>query len=120
MLNKKTGRPTGTSSIAIAIRSQEMEIRDDDELKLKDESKFGEVEDVDRVERWIDVRKSRGIAEDASVRVVRAQALSDRHDAESAASTRLTEVLSGRDAAVVGSTCCSVVRRGSGEQQWHA
>ncbi len=64
VLNKKTGRPTGTVVDRYRYPPQEMEIREDDELKLKDESKFGEVDDVDRTERVIDVRKSRGMAEE--------------------------------------------------------
>ena len=51
VLNKKTGRPTGTVVDRYRYPLQEMEIREDDELKLKDESKFGEVDDVDRIER---------------------------------------------------------------------
>ena len=63
VLHKSTGKPTGIVVDRYTYPSQEMEIRDDDELKLKDESKFGEVEDVDRVNRWIDVRKTRNTAE---------------------------------------------------------
>ena len=62
-LHKTTGKLTGTVIDRYTYPSQEMEIRDDDELKLKDESKFGDVDDVDRLNRLIDVRKSRNMAE---------------------------------------------------------
>jgi predicted RecB family nuclease len=63
VLNRKTGRPTGTIIDRYGYPPQEMEIREDDELKLKDESKFGDVDDVDRGQRVVDVRKSRGVAD---------------------------------------------------------
>jgi uncharacterized protein len=56
---KETRKPTSKMIDRFTYPPQEMEIRDDDELKLKDETRFGDVENVDRVNRIIDVRRSR-------------------------------------------------------------
>jgi predicted RecB family nuclease len=56
VLSKK-GRPTGSVVDRYRYPVQEMDIRRGDELKLKDERKFGEVVSVDRALRTIDVRK---------------------------------------------------------------
>ena len=51
------GKPTGSVIDRYRYPVQEMEIRDGDELKLRDETKFGEVVDVDRATNTIDIRK---------------------------------------------------------------
>jgi uncharacterized protein len=57
--NVKTGKPTGSVVDRYRYQPQEMEIRQGDELKLKEGSKWGEVIDVDRVHLTIDVKKGR-------------------------------------------------------------
>jgi hypothetical protein len=52
--NIRTGRPTGSVVDRYRYPAQEMEIRRKDELKLKD-GKLGDVVQVDRVGRTIDV-----------------------------------------------------------------
>ena len=56
---KETRKPTSKVIDRFTYPPQEMEIRDDDELKLKDETRFGDVENIDRVNRIIDVRRPR-------------------------------------------------------------
>ena len=55
--NKKTGKPTGSVIDRYQYPIQEMEIGRKGELKLQDGTKFGDVVDVDRLHRTIDVRK---------------------------------------------------------------
>ena len=55
--NKRTGRPTGSVTDRYQYPIQEMEIGRKGELKLQDGTKFGDVVDVDRLQRTIDVRK---------------------------------------------------------------
>ena len=57
--NKKTGKPTGSVIDRYQYPVQEMEIRRGDELKLQDGGKLGEVVEVDRTARTIDVQKGR-------------------------------------------------------------
>jgi uncharacterized protein len=55
--NKKSGKPTGSVIDRYQYPVQEMEIRGGDELKLTDGEKFGDVVEVDRTTRTIDLRK---------------------------------------------------------------
>ena len=62
VLNKKTGKPTGSVVDRYRYPPQEMEIRGDD-VKLTDGTKFGEVVQADRGARTLDVRKGKKHAE---------------------------------------------------------
>jgi predicted RecB family nuclease len=62
ILSKK-GKPTGSVIDRYHYPTQEMEVRWGDELKLKTEEKFGDVVQVNRAERSIDVRKGPKMAE---------------------------------------------------------
>jgi len=55
----RTGRPTGSVVDRYRYPAQEMEVRRKDELKLRDDKKWGEVVHVDRTRLTIDVRKGR-------------------------------------------------------------
>jgi uncharacterized protein len=57
VLNKKTKKPTGSVVDRYVFPPQEMEIRRGGELKTRDGKAFGEVIDVDRVNRTIDIQK---------------------------------------------------------------
>jgi len=61
--NKKTGKPTGTVIDRYSFPPQEIEIREDDELKGTDGKKFAEVIAVDRYQRTIDLKKGRALAD---------------------------------------------------------
>jgi uncharacterized protein len=63
VVNRKTQRPTGTVVDRYRYPIQEMEIGENDDLKLQDETSFGKVVAVDRAARTIDVRKGRDQAE---------------------------------------------------------
>ncbi|HEY4305093.1 MAG TPA: TM0106 family RecB-like putative nuclease [Gemmatimonadaceae bacterium] len=62
VVNKKTKRPTGSVIDRYAYPEQEMEIRAGSTLMMRDQDKFGEVIDVDRNARTIDV-KSKELAD---------------------------------------------------------
>jgi AAA domain len=62
ILSKK-GKPTGSVIERYRYPTQEMEIRQGHELKLKTEKKFGEVVRINRAERSIDIRKGPTMAE---------------------------------------------------------
>ena len=55
--NARTGKPTGSVIDRYRYPPQEMEIRDEDELKLKDGKKYADVCGVDRKAMTIDIRK---------------------------------------------------------------
>ncbi len=57
-LNKK-GKPTGKVVDRYSYPLQEMEINPGDQLRLQDEARFGEVTDVDRAQRTIDIEKGK-------------------------------------------------------------
>jgi predicted RecB family nuclease len=59
VLNKKTGKPTGSVVDRYRYPPQEMEIRGRDEVKLTDGAKFGDVVQADRDARTLDVRKGK-------------------------------------------------------------
>ncbi|MCA1584599.1 MAG: AAA family ATPase, partial [Acidobacteria bacterium] len=59
----KRGKPTGSVIDRYRYPTQEMEIRRGDELKLKNEKKFGEVVRVDRAAQTIDIRKGPKMAD---------------------------------------------------------
>jgi uncharacterized protein len=59
----KNGRPTGSVVDRYRYPPQECEIRRGDTLKLRDETRFGEVIAVDRLARTIDVRKGPSVAD---------------------------------------------------------
>lgn len=59
----KRGRPTGSVVDRYRFPPQEMEIRRNDELKLRVEQKLGVVERVDRTARTLDIRKGPKMAE---------------------------------------------------------
>ncbi|HEV8719741.1 MAG TPA: TM0106 family RecB-like putative nuclease [Candidatus Binatia bacterium] len=61
--NKKTGKPTGTVVDRYRYPPQEMEIRGRDEVKLTDGVKFGDIVQVNRTLRTLDVRKGKKQAE---------------------------------------------------------
>jgi uncharacterized protein len=61
--SEKTGKPTGSVVDRYRFPPQEMEIRADDELKLKDGKKLGDVDQVNRVAQTIDVKKGPSQAE---------------------------------------------------------
>jgi len=62
--NKATGKPTGTVTDRYRYADrQEMEIDEGDTLTLQDESDWGEVVAVDRIERTNDVKKGKTMAE---------------------------------------------------------
>jgi predicted RecB family nuclease len=63
VLNKKTGKPTGTVVDRYRYPPQEMEIRKGDDVKLTDGANFGEVVQVDRTVRTLDIRKEKKQAE---------------------------------------------------------
>jgi len=63
VLNKKTGKPTGSVVDRYRYPPQEMEIRGRDDVKLTDGAKFGEVVQADRSARTLDVRKGKKYAE---------------------------------------------------------
>ena len=63
VLNKKTGKPTGSVVDRYRYPPQEMEIRGRDDVKLTDGAKFGEVVQADRSARTLDVRKGKKHAE---------------------------------------------------------
>ena len=58
----KRGRPTGSVVDRYQYPIQEMEIVRGDELRLRDEQRFGKVAAVDRLARTIDVRKGPSVA----------------------------------------------------------
>jgi predicted RecB family nuclease len=55
--NKKTGKPTGSVIDRYEYPVQEMEIARNAELKLQDGAKFGDVVDLNRIARTIDIKK---------------------------------------------------------------
>ena len=59
VLNKKTGKPTGSVIDRYLYPPQEMEIRRRDDVKLTDGAKFGDVVQADRIARTLDVRKGK-------------------------------------------------------------
>lgn len=63
VLNKKTGKPTGSVVDRYRYPPQEMEIRGRDDVKLTDGVKFGDVVQADRGARTLDVRKGKKHAE---------------------------------------------------------
>ena len=63
VLNKKTGKPTGSVVDRYRYPPQEMEIRGGDDVKLTDGAKFGDVVQADRTARTLDVRKGKKHAE---------------------------------------------------------
>ena len=63
MLNKRTGKPTGSVVDRYRYPPQEMEIRGGDEVKLTDGAKFGDVVRADRTALTLDVRKGKKHAE---------------------------------------------------------
>ena len=63
VLNKKTGKPTGSVVDRYRYPPQEMEIRGGDDVKLTDGAKFGDVVQADRIARTLDVRKGKKHAE---------------------------------------------------------
>ena len=62
VLNKRTNRPTGSVVDRYTYPEQDMEIRVGSTLMKRDKKAFGEVADIDRNARTIDVRKSKGQA----------------------------------------------------------
>jgi uncharacterized protein len=58
VLHKKSGKPTGSVIDRYTYPEQDMEIRVGSALMKRDKEKFGEVIEVDRVARLIDVKKS--------------------------------------------------------------
>ena len=62
-LIRRTGKRTGSVVDRYRYPPQECEIRAGDELKLRDQARFGEVVAADRLGRTIDVRKGPGTAE---------------------------------------------------------
>ena len=77
VLNKKTGKPTGSVIDRYRYPPQEMEIRRRDDVKLTD-AKFGDVVQADRIERTLDVRKGKEVRGDASDSALCAQSCADR------------------------------------------
>ncbi|MCC6776088.1 MAG: TM0106 family RecB-like putative nuclease [Hyphomicrobiales bacterium] len=63
IVRTKKGKPTGSVIDRYRYPMQEMEIRRGDDLKLRTEEKFGEVVQVNRAERSIDIRKGPKMAE---------------------------------------------------------
>ncbi len=60
---KKTGKPTGSMIDRYRYPPQECEIRAGDELKTRDEKKFGDVVVADRVTRTLDVKKGKSVVD---------------------------------------------------------
>ena len=63
VLNKKTGKPTGSVVDRYRYPPQETEIRGGEEVKLTDGVKFGDVVQADRSAQTLDVRKGKKHAE---------------------------------------------------------
>ena len=63
VLNKRTGKPTGSVVDRYRYPPQEMEIRGGEDVKLTDGAKFGDVVQADRSARTLDVRKGKKHAE---------------------------------------------------------
>src|SRR5450432_1009662 len=59
VLNSKTKKPTGSVIDRYRYPLQEMEVRRGNEVKTRDGSKFGDVVNVDRAARTIDIKKGK-------------------------------------------------------------
>ncbi len=64
VVNRRTGRPTGSVIDRYGFPPQEFEMRTGMGLKCQDGSPFGEIVDVDREQRIIDVKKGRKMADE--------------------------------------------------------
>ena len=63
VLHATTGKPTGSVVDRYAYPPQECESHRGDKLKLREEKTFGEVVAVDRIERRLDVKKSKNVTQ---------------------------------------------------------